>query len=442
MKPTFSDRNIIQARWLIKVRWLIAIGTIISVFVVYLLKIVDLNFFWLFIVSASLFVLNLIYTLELNRIQKKTEEVQEKLALRNIHWQIAIDFIVLTLLLHFSGGIENPCIIFYVFHMIIGSIILPVRGAIFHALLAITLFTTMSTLEYLGIISHYSLNEFTLSLVRSAPGYLFFALAVFALTSLLLVYFTVTLAERMRYTRSELKKSNKHLLNQDTIKNEYVYRVTHNIKSDLSTISSCLAVVNQKILDPQDPKNSEFVEKASNRTKRLMNFVDDLLNLTNMRLSNRFQPKEFDISEVVLTVYNQLQPIASDKAIVYLLDKPNKPVLMEGIKTSIQEAIQNLVSNAIKYTPEGGKVKTILRSMKSSVAISVVDTGNGIPQDELPHIFEEFFRASNVNNQEGSGVGLALVKAIVERHKGKIKVQSELSKGSVFTLLFNEKLTL
>jgi signal transduction histidine kinase len=442
MKPTFSDQSILQARWLIKVRWLIAIGTIIAVSIVYLLEIVELNFLWLFIVSSSLFVLNLFYSFLLSRIQKKTEEVQEKLALRSIHWQIAIDFIILTLLLHFSGGIENPCIIFYVFHMIIGSIILPVRGAIFHALLAIVLFTTMATLEYLGVINHYTLNEFILSLITSAPGYLFFALSVFALTSLLLVYFTVTLAERMRLTRAELKKSNKHLLVQDNIKNEYVYRVTHNIKSDLSTISSCLSVVNQKILDPQDPKNSEFVEKASNRTKKLMIFVDDLLNLTNMRLSNRFQPKEFDISEVVLTVYNQLQPIASDKNIDFIIDKPDYPVLMEGIKTSIQEAIQNIVSNAIKYTPSQGRVKLNLRSMKSSVIVSVVDSGSGIPQDELPYIFDEFYRASNVNTQEGSGVGLALVKAIVERHKGKIKVQSELNKGSVFALLFNVKLTL
>jgi signal transduction histidine kinase len=437
MKPTLADRSIIQAQWLIKVRWIIAFGAIGSIGVVYLLEIVALNFFWLFFVSTSLFVLNVLYLLDVKRIEHKDEMKQEKPAKRNIHFQIALDFLVLTVLIHFSGGIENPCIIFFVFHMIIGSILLPARGAFLQALLGISLFSTLTILEYLEILNHYTLNESISSLIFSDPGYLFFALSVFAFTSLALVYITVTLAERIRQTKSELKRSNEHLTEKDKIKNEYVYRVTHDIKSDLTTIASCLTVVNKQLLAPLDSQNANFITKAFQRTQKLNQFVDDLLSLTHMRLNNRYDVKEFNLSEVATNVYNQLRPLAVEKHLEYTLELPANPVFMEGMRISIEEAMLNLLSNAIKYTPASGEVKLSLQSGEGQVMIHVIDSGYGIPNEEQEFVFDEFFRAKNVKEHEGTGVGLALVKAIVNRHKGHIRMKSELNQGSQFTMIFS-----
>lgn len=437
----FSDQSILQARWLIRARLAIAVSTLLILYLAYLTDFFfDLPFRKLFLTTLSLMAFNGLYYLHIKKLEPAEPLIQEKKALGNIHFQIGVDFLVLTLMIHFSGGIENPAIIFYVFHIIIGGIILPVRSAILMAVMGIAMFATLVSLQYFEVIGRYPLFETSTPIQDASPLYLTFALIVFTLTSMLIVYFTVTLAQRMRAARAQLRQANQELLRQDTIKNEYVYRVTHNIKSDLSSISSTLSVVNQQILGPLEEKNADFVGRAYERTRKLMHFIDDLLSLTSMRLSNRFDVARFNISEVTSHVFEQMQIKAQDKNLDYTFDKPEQPVYIKGVKVSIQEAIMNLVSNAIKYTPEKGKVKLTLQSFKDTVIVRVKDSGQGIDEEDLPKIFDEFYRAGSVSDLEGAGIGLSLVKAIVERHKGRIRVHSRVNEGSEFSLLLQQNL--
>jgi len=441
VQSKFSDRSILQARWLIKARWLIALASLIAINAASFLQIFSLEYLKLVISSVALLTVNALYYLYIKNLREKEPEFQEKKALINLHWQIAIDFLFLTAMIHFSGGIENPAILFYVFHIIISSMILPVRGAILLAVWAMGLLISSSLMVYWGVLPHYPLSNTISPNLFSNFHYLLFTLSVFLVTSLLIMYFTITLAQRMRSARVELKQANEHLLAQDKIKNEYVYRVTHNIKSDLSSISSSLSVVQQQILAPIDNKNAEFIEKAFNRTHKLMYFIDDLLSLTSMRLNNRFDVKRFNFTELAEQVFDQMIQKANDKGLLYTLEKPAGEIFMQGIKVSIKEAILNLVSNAIKYTPENGTVKLKIRHFNETIILTVEDTGLGISSDDLQHIFEEFFRAENASGIEGAGIGLSLVKAIVERHKGKLLVKSEINKGTSFTLLLHINLS-
>ncbi len=441
VQSKFSDRSILQARWLIKARWLIALSSLLAINAATFIEILSLEYAKLIFSSLALLLANILYYIYIKKLKNKDPEIQEKKALINLHWQIGIDFLILTVMIHFSGGIENPAILFYVFHIIISSMILPVRGAILLSVWAMGLLLSSSMLVYFGILNHYPLsNSISLNLFSNLH-YLVFTISVFILTSLLIMYFTITLAQRMRSARLELKRANEDLLAQDKIKNEYVYRVTHNIKSDLSSISSSLSVVKQQILAPVDVKNADFVEKAFNRTHKLMNFIDDLLSLTSMRLNNRFDVKRFNFTELAEQVFEQMSQKASDKGLVYTLEKPVDEIIMQGIRVSIKEAIINLVSNAIKYTPENGTVKLKIRHFKETIILTVEDSGLGISSDDIQHIFEEFYRAENAIAIEGAGIGLSLVKAIIERHKGKLLVKSEISKGSAFTILLHRNLS-
>jgi len=441
VQSKFSDRSILQALWLIKARWAIALSSILAINAAALVQIFSLEYTQLIVASVALLFVNTLYYIYIRKLRKRDPAQQERKALLNLHLQIGLDFFILTIMIHFSGGIENPAILFYVFHIIISSMILPVRGAILLAVWAMGLLISSSLLVYSGVLNHYPLSTAVSNNLFSNLPYLLFTLSVFLVTSLLIMYFTITLAQRMRSARTELKQANENLLAQDKIKNEYVYRVTHNIKSDLSSISGSLSVVQQQILAPVDNKNADFVEKAFNRTHKLMNFVDDLLSLTSMMLNNRFEVRRFNFTELAGQVFEQMSQKAHDKRLAYTLEKPEEELFMQGIKVSIKEAIMNLISNAIKYTPENGVVKIKIRHFKETILFSAEDSGVGIASDELQHIFKEFYRAGNAGGIEGAGIGLSLVKAIVDRHKGKLMVKSEINKGSAFTILLHTNLS-
>jgi len=439
IKAPLQKHLYLQALWLINVRWFIGVGVTLFVLFIYLLQIIELKFFCLSITALFILIINVVYYSHLKHILKINFESNRQAVVFNINSQISIDFIILTVFIHLSGGIENPILIFYVFHMIIGSIILTRKSAFLQSLLAIFLFCTLTIMEHLRIIPHYSLNSHISAFVFSNQRYLIFSLLVFSATSVLIVYFTSTLASRLRHTQSELRVLNVELKRKNDIKNEYVQRLTHNIKGDLSTINICLNVVKSLNTDYYTEQHKTFVDKAYNRTKRLMKFVEDLLILTNMRLNKRFDTVEFNINEMLTNVVELSQIYAATKNIYLSLDVPDNQINIMGVKVSIHEALFNVVQNALKYTQENGIVKVMLVKKNEKIKITISDTGMGIPAEALPHIFDEFFRADNAVDKEGTGLGLALVKAIINRHSGEISVESELNKGSVFTiLLFSE----
>jgi len=433
VKPVLSEQIEFHANWLIKIRWIIAIMTMFLIYVVHIINIVELDYSKIIVIIGALFLSNVAFLYHLNSKKIKSQNIDNKANI-NIQMQIGFDFIILTLLLHLTGSIENPCIIFYVFHMIIAGIILPQKQAYFQAFFAILLFVSLISLEFFEIIPHNPLRQHIALYSTDNILFLLFSVSVFIITSILIVYFTVTVSQRLRIIQTELRSKNALLLQQDKIKNEYVSRVTHNIKGDLSTIASCLTVVDKQIYNFGSQENIDFISKALNRTNLLKTFVDELLNLTKMRLEKRFDVKEFDLNEVLNNVIENAKNLAQEKNICFEFNVLDVPLNMVGLRMSIEEAIFNIVHNAIKYTPENGFVKISVKKLFGKINISIKDTGYGISNEDIPKIFDEFYRAGNVSSQEGTGLGLALSRTIIERHKGKITVQSEIDKGTEFII--------
>ena len=422
--------------WLCRLRWFAVAGIVLATTIAKLFLNLQLNFSVLFLIAGLLSVSNLTYILFLRfYLRKKDENNLIKIGY-NINIQIFFDFIFLTMLLHFSGGIENPFIIFYIFHMIISSILLSKKWTYIHVTIGILLFASLAVAEFIEILPHYSINKYIDSLIQNDPAYLFSALLIFTITSYLVVYITSSLSGQLRIVEQKLKAANTVLLEKDQIKNEYVQRITHDIKGHIAAIKSNLEVVYKQIVAPVDEKNYAFIEKAYNRTQKLNEFIYDLLALINMRLNDKYDREPIDIVRILNSAISSNMSSADSKSISltsnFNLQKPFYP----SIKSSVEEVLNNLLQNAIKYTPNGGKVNLEAYSDNLIFQFTVTDTGLGIPEADLPYIFDEFFRASNIKStiKDGTGLGLSLVKAIVERHNGTIQAESIIGEGSKFTV--------
>jgi signal transduction histidine kinase len=234
-----------------------------------------------------------------------------------------------------------------------------------------------------------------------------------------------------------LREANIKLTEKDRIKDEYVSRVTHDIKGHLAAIQSSLYVAANESSGSLNEMQTKFMDKALNRTGQLTNFVRELLNLTQMRLSGRFDMEAFSLPDVISKSLAGIATRAKEKSIT--VSSSIEPSVGEiiGHEFSITEMITNLLFNAVKYTPENKTVHLDAKCFDDHVQIDIIDTGIGIPAEDLGSVFEEFFRAGNARKSErdGTGLGLSIVKQILERHGGKISVQSQEGQGSTFTVI-------
>jgi signal transduction histidine kinase len=237
-----------------------------------------------------------------------------------------------------------------------------------------------------------------------------------------------------------LREANSQLREKDRIKDEYVSRVTHDIKGHLAAIQSCLYIATNESSDSPSEKLTNFLSRALRRTGQLSGFVKELLNLTQMRLSGRLQMEAFSLPDNISKALASVANKAKEKSITVTSNVEPSVGQIIGNEFSINEMITNLLFNAVKYTPENKTVHLDAKSHNGHIKIDFIDTGIGIPADELGNVFEEFFRATNAQKSEkdGTGLGLSIVKQIVERHGGEISVQSEQGRGSTFTVTLPE----
>lgn len=431
-----NTRLIKRAYWLIKLRWMAIAGICMATFFARNIMGVLVEDVPLYCVAVSLVVENIVSLLLLKRIiGAGLGYVSIK---KIINFQISADLIALTILLHYSGGIENPIIIYFVFHMIIASILLSARESYLQASLASFLITLLTMLEYEGIIPHHCLKGFV---ICNMPQGLFYALGhVFILVTTLyiVVYMTSSISIQLRNQEEAYRQANIQLQQKDRIKDEYVLRVTHDIKGHLAAIQSCLSVLANGIAGPLSEQQADFAARAHNRTKKLTKFVRALLRLTEMRLSDKFAMSSFSLKRTASSAVESVKTRAEGKNIILKSDIEPATDKVFGSRLAIEETITNLLLNSIKYTPANGAIQVQTRDDGEMVLVEISDTGIGIPAGEIDKVFDEFFRASNARKVErdGTGLGLSIAKQTIERHGGKIWAESQEGNGTkiMFTL--------
>ena len=424
--------------WFISLRWIAVAGVFATVMVLEHVLRVPLQAAPLYGIAAVMGVYNAAFLYLLTRSQGGLSPANID---RMASVQIGMDLVVLAALIHFSGGIENPFIFYFIFHMILAGILLSRRAAFLQATLATVLFSCVVGLEYAGVIPHYCLKGFILQCQGSNPSYVLGVSLVFISTLYIAVYFTTVISAELRKREQVLEEANELLKERDRIKSEYVLRVSHDIKSDLATVKTCLEPVVSGLCGDLAPDQLNLLERAFRRTGKLLFFIQALLRITKMKLLKELEMEHFSIEDVLTDAIAVVTLHAEEKNIPVevVVDIAAKDIC--GVKEYIFEALQNVLANAVKYTPPSGKVKVNVSGTEDSILVRIADTGIGIPKADLPRIFEEFFRASNAKiiEKDGTGLGLSIVRQVMDLHGGDVWIESEEGKGTQISMRLPRK---
>lgn len=230
------------------------------------------------------------------------------------------------------------------------------------------------------------------------------------------------------------------LENVDKMRSEFVSNASHELKTPLTSIKILVeSILYEENIDEKVYK--EFLGDINDEIDRLTNLINDLLLMTKIEdQSNHLNLEVILISKLVDKVVAALAPIAQRKNITMDVQIDGE-IEVECDQVRIRQAISNLIDNAIKYTQEGGKVTVHLEKVGSEVLVHVSDNGVGIAKEDLPHIFDRFYRVDKARSREtgGTGLGLHIVKRIALLHKGRIEVESQVGRGTTFTLVLPTK---
>jgi signal transduction histidine kinase len=426
-----------RAYWLIELRW-VAIGALaIATTMASQFMGVSLPTVSLYTIAGVLLAYNFILYDLLKYWTWGERRPSETRIRRVLTLQICADLFILTTILHFSGGIENPFSSFFAFHMIVGSILCSKRQSYLQATLAVILFGGLITLEGIGKLHHYALDGFAGHGLYQNWTYVFGVLFVFAVTLYLLVYMTTSISEQLRRQQASYEAANAQLEGKDRLKDEYVLRLTHDIKGHLAAVQSCLDIVFNEMVGTLNEKQKDLVERAHRRAGKCMAFITSLLKLTRMKLTGRLEMERFSLRNCIFNSLGSVQNSAQGKGITikHQIDPTVDEVFGEAVL--IEETVTNMLFNAVKYTPEGGHVGLEVNRDATAVQLSITDTGIGVPEGDLAKVFEEFYRADNARaiERDGTGLGLAFARQVVERHGGRIWAQNNPEGGATFTFV-------
>ena len=228
----------------------------------------------------------------------------------------------------------------------------------------------------------------------------------------------------------------------------FVSNVSHELRTPLTSVKSYLEALDEGALTESVAPN--FVKVSLDETNRMMRMISDLLALS--RIDNQVKTLELELINFtafvtfILNRFDQMKSQNEDKEYTIVRDYPVVPVWMEIDTDKMIQVIDNILNNAIKYSPDGGKITFSMKTTDSQLFVSISDEGLGIPKADLPKIFDRFYRVDKARSraQGGSGLGLAIAKEIVKQHKGFIWAKSEYGHGSTFTIVlpYNKEIIL
>ncbi len=220
----------------------------------------------------------------------------------------------------------------------------------------------------------------------------------------------------------------------DTIKSDFVNTVSHDLRSPLTAILGYTELISR--VGEVNDQQREFINRVQISVRNITTLINDLLDLGRIEAGFDARKELVLPSMIVQYSVDSMTSSLNRKRLKLTLDTPEKLPKIFGDPVRLRQIVDNLLGNAIRYTPEGGTIIISLRVERGQVIMQVEDTGLGIPPADQPYIFDKFYRASNVSSDvSGSGLGLAIVKSIVESHLGRVWVDSSLGNGSTFTVV-------
>ncbi|MBV8879285.1 MAG: hypothetical protein JO332_04950 [Planctomycetaceae bacterium] len=408
--PELAER----IRWFIRLRWLAVAGILIAAAAVAALG-MAVSWRHLFGLAGLLAALNVVYA-GLSR--------RDVPPLPFTWWQIVADLTVLTLALHVSGGVENPFAFFYVFHVIIASILLPRGVSYLVAGLATLFFFAMALLEHLGLLPH---TELGFVRWRNAH-YLAGSSAVVASTLFSSSYLASTIMEGLRRKDEEMRRFNEGLLQTEKLAaiGQLAAGIAHELNTPLASIAGYAEELGE-IVRGSDGKVVQYTDVIRSQTERCKAITQSLLNFAR---KSEIRVQAVDVNSVVR------------EAIDYLRFKKRAPELrietelgdvpkVQADPGQLLQVFLSILINAADAVQGGGRITVKSRAAKD-VEVVVADSGSGIPPELLKKVFEPFFTTKEPG--QGTGLGLSLSYGIVKQMGGMIELKSKVGEGTEVTI--------
>ena len=219
----------------------------------------------------------------------------------------------------------------------------------------------------------------------------------------------------------------------------FVSNVSHELRTPLTSVKSYLEALDEGAL--YEPVAPDFIKVSLNETNRMMRMVTDLLHLSRIdNATSHLDVELINFTAFITFILNRFDKMRSqdeDKKYELVRDYPINSVWIEIDTDKMTQVIDNILNNAIKYSPDGGKITVSMKTTDDQMILSISDQGLGIPKEDLPKIFDRFYRVDKARSraQGGTGLGLAIAKEIIKQHNGFIWAKSEYGKGSTFTIV-------
>jgi signal transduction histidine kinase len=461
-EPGYHPEEAAIRMWLkvfITIRWITILGIIAATLIASKVFHIGFSTTAAYGICGFIVLCNIALLFQTRRLGKMPASlvVQKARTFGTIH--LLLDLAAFTVLLHFTGGIENPFIFYFVLHIIGASIILHYTSVYLLATSVIVVVALLVGLEYAGIVPHGNLVGFADPRLYKDGSYVLAVLVVLASALFATTYMATSVSGELRKRQREVVRLSQRLLKKRTgelerasveiaklaeEKNRFLRFLgiaAHDLKAPLTAIQGFLWVMLGGYSGELTEKQRNMLERSTYRIKELLNLISDLLDIPRIETGQVVQEmKPVSLRQIVRASLGDLRDLAKQKKLKLKVELPPDLPKIYGSAPRLQQVITNLVNNAINFTPKGSVIIRV-NDRGNEIQVEVLDTGIGIPPEDLPRMFEDFFRASNVETK-GTGLGLSITKRIVEAHGGRIWVESpcsETGKGSKFIFTLPKK---
>jgi signal transduction histidine kinase len=417
--------------WFVKLRYYAVVLLLCSLLgAMALLRLSSFQVYSILIISCAI----LVYNILISKILKNYTASQKNINCVKISLvQIILDLFQLFLIIYITGGIESPLFIFFVFHIIIGSILLPAGIIVIIAICVCGMISALGFFEYSGLIKHQHIEGLLQGNLYDRWEFLVVYLIVFYIMVFVSIYLTNKIARQLFKRERELKNAMRRIEEAEKSKQKYVTGIIHELKTPIAAIQSMLDLVILKYTGPVSPEAEEKLIRAKKRGDEAIRIINDILKISKLKLLNKIGLEKVNLNELISEILENQKASCELKNIkAEYKNKSEITKSVTGDRLLLELAFSNLIGNSVKYTPDGGKILISLEDFNAGFRIDISDNGIGIPQKDIDSVFNEFFRASNLRNRkiEGTGMGLSVVKEIVSRHGGTINVKSPSGIGN------------
>lgn len=420
-----------QVAWFNRLRLVVAAGVIwLCALATHVFKLID-DPWPLYLLGAAIVLVDGLYILAFRRLQRGSVGAVR----RHVYLQIAVDLAILTALLHYSGGITNPLALFYLFHAFIAALVLSVRAAILVALASMLLLLLLGFAEHEGWLEHFPLGIGMFELREIDALGLWLLVFAYATTLAFSIYFVATVLSRLRRQERELVRLGRHLALSEKLASvgTLAAGVSHEINNPIGVIRNKIQILRYRVQDG-DPREELLgeLDVVDKHTRRIAQITEGLLQFSR---ETPFELRLLDLP-ALLNEAADLVRVPYRSADVELSVDANLPTgwLVRGSPNHLLQVLINILLNAKDASPQGSVVELSCALLDGhELALTIRDHGHGIEPDVLAKVFDPFFTTKDVD--KGTGLGLAISHGIIERHGGRIDVESEVGHGTTFRIV-------